>query len=115
VQKLDFPVFNLVIACSMLSLVACGGGGGGGDDGGGASINIQQGFGANDTSSHALKTAAIYINRQAIRTINSGTFVHAVSYVDFDFDGDGFKDIVVDDAARNIVWFNHGSGNFQAR
>ncbi len=32
-----------------------------------------------------------------------------------DFDGDGFKDIVVDDAARNIVWLNDGIGNFQSK
>jgi hypothetical protein len=32
-----------------------------------------------------------------------------------DFNGDGFKDVVVDDAARNIVWLNDGSGYFQRK
>jgi len=85
VQKFYFPITNFFVICSILSLVACGGGG---SDGGGTSTGIQQGFGANDTSSHALQAAAIYTDLQAMRTMNPGTFVLAVSYVDFDMDGD---------------------------
>jgi hypothetical protein len=30
-----------------------------------------------------------------------------------DFNNDGHIDIVVDDSARNLVWYNDGAGNFQ--
>ena len=29
-----------------------------------------------------------------------------------DFNNDGNVDIVVDDAARNLIWYNDGQGNF---
>ena len=32
-----------------------------------------------------------------------------------DFNNDGFKDIVVDDATRDLVWLNDGVGNFQPK
>ena len=32
-----------------------------------------------------------------------------------DCNGDGHVDIVVDDAARNLIWENDGTGTFQPR
>ena len=59
-------------------------------------------------------------NRQFVdRTtekIPSGSHIYE-SWFDWirlqDFNSDGYIDIIVDDAARNLIWYNDGAGNFQ--
>lgn len=74
----------LITACVVL-ISACGGGGG---SSGGVDLGIPQNFSVDDNSSHTLQVTSLHVNRQAVRSTNSGTFVHAVSYADFDQDGD---------------------------
>jgi hypothetical protein len=105
---------SILASTLLFALTSCGGGGSG--SGEESNINIKQGFGPNDTSSHALQTAAIYVNRQAIRITNPGTFVHAVSYADFDLDGDVDVFMSSGDGSMNPtpseLYLNDGAGNF---
>jgi hypothetical protein len=104
---------SILASTLLLVLTACGGGGGSGEE---ANIDIQQGFGPNDTSSHALQTAAIHISRYTIRTTNPGTFVLAVSYADFDLDGDIDVFMSSGDGSQtptpSELYLNDGAGNF---
>jgi hypothetical protein len=63
-------------------------------------------------SSSELEKTLLYVNRQGIRQINPGTFVHAIAYADYDNDGDEDVDIIVDYASRSLIGWNDGTEKF---
>ena len=103
----------VIVACVVL-ISACGGGGGG--SGGDVDLGVSQNFSVDDNSSHTLQVTSLHVDRQAIRTTNSGTFVHAVSYADFDQDGDVDVFISSGDGSENEtpseLYLNDGNDNF---
>lgn len=105
----------MVIAACVVFFSGCGGDG---DSGGntGIDLGISQNFSVDDSSSHTLQLTSLHVHRQAIRTTNYGTFVHAISYADFD--QDGYIDIFMSsgDGSQNEtsseLYLNDGNDNF---
>lgn len=79
-------------------------------------LGIAQNFNVDDTSSHTLQATGLYVDRQAIRTTNIGTFVHAISCADFDQDGDIDIFMSSGDGSENEtpseLYLNDGAGSF---
>ncbi|MEW5804852.1 MAG: VCBS repeat-containing protein [bacterium] len=104
------------IVMASFFIAACGNGTNKGDNRSGLNLNILPNFMVDDTSSYTLfQKSALYINRQGIRQANPGTFVHAVSYADFDQDGD--TDVFMSsgtsqDPTPVELYLNDGAGNF---
>jgi hypothetical protein len=103
----------MVIAACVVFLSACGGDSGGNK---GIDLGISKNFSADDNSSHTLQVTSLHVDRQAIRTTNLDTFVLAVSYADFDQDGDIDIFMSSGDGSQNEtpseLYLNDGSDNF---
>lgn len=80
-------------------------------------LNANPGFGSGDVvdagSSHTLQANYLNVDQQRIRPAGRRGGIAALAYADFN--GDGGVDIVVDDAARNLIWKNDGTGTFRPR
>lgn len=100
------------MAC-VVNISACGGGGGSSSD---VNLGIPKNFNVDDNSSHTLQVTSLHVDRQAIRTTNSETFVLAVSYADFDQDGDVDIFMSSGDGSKNEMpselYLNDGNDNF---
>ncbi len=107
---------NKLIFVVTLVVSVSGCGGGSKSDSSDLDLDISPNFSADDGSSHTLQSTALYVDRQGIRTVHSGTFAHAVSYADYDRDGD--IDVFIssgdgsEDATPAELYLNDGSGNF---
>lgn len=107
-----------MILCFVFLWACSGGGGGSGTSGSdsGSDSGIPQNYSVDDNSSHTLQATELYVNRQAIRTTNPGTFVHAISYADFDQDGDIDVFMSSGDGSANQtsseLYLNDGNDNF---
>jgi len=117
--------FKTLVIIPTLILVGCGDGGTGASSsssgGSGSSseeigILIQQGFGLADKNSHELQTAAIYIKRSSLPSAYPNNFKIAITYADFDSDGDVDVFTSSGDGTENVtpseLFLNDGSGNF---
>lgn len=76
---------------------------------------LPQNLFVDENSSHTLQSSSLHVNRHGIRTINGGTFAHAVSYADFN--GDGYVDVFIagGDSSSNTpaeLYLNDGANNF---
>ncbi len=112
--------FVVSVGCSIL-LSACGGGGGdSGSNNEDSSLNLEisPNFNVDANSSHTLQSTDIYVDVQAVR--NNGnqvdSFAIAVSYADFDGDGDTDVFVSPGDGSENAMpselYLNDGSDNF---
>ncbi|WP_181898421.1 FG-GAP repeat domain-containing protein [Alteromonas aestuariivivens] len=104
---------------SIALLSGCGGSGSESDSGsnpGSTSGGITPNRSVNETSSHALQSSDLYIAKRTISTETWGNFVHAVSYADFDQDGDTDVFINSGDSSENVtaseLYLNDGNGDF---
>jgi len=88
------------------------------DYGSGANLNLylSANFNIHEGSSHSLQVTGLHINRNDIRTTNFGTSVHAVSYADFDQDGDVDVFMSSSNGANtqtpSELYLNDGANNF---
>jgi hypothetical protein len=94
-------------------LSACGGGGNSSPS---VNLDVPQNFNVDANSSHTLQNTDLYVSRLGIRTTNFGTFATAVSYADFDLDGDIDVFMSAGDGSQNTtpaeLYLNDGANNF---
>ncbi|EAT13885.1 VCBS repeat-containing protein [Bermanella marisrubri] len=101
----------MIIAVCVAFFSGCGSGGNTGID-----LGISQNFSVDDSSSHTLQVISLHVDRKAIKTTNPHTFDHAVSYADFDQDGDIDIFMSSGDGSENEtpseLYLNDGNDNF---
>ncbi|MBW1750626.1 MAG: VCBS repeat-containing protein [Deltaproteobacteria bacterium] len=100
-KTLRYLCLTCVIVFGSISIVGTGGGGGG--DNGSGVLGVYYCTSQKDyqNSSYELQKTCLHIDRQSIRQTNSGTFVLAVAYADFDNDGDEDVFLASGDGSQN--------------